>query len=152
MHDALAAEGEGCLAALKAAMELGISRITIETDSANLVKAVMSNEYDRAPSGVIFKELRVLLSLHFVTLSFLHVPRTCYSCAHELAHVGFCRDPDQPAIWWAFLIRARAPGAVLAIDPTSSIITGCPAPLSAVRTFVRVSDSPVLFHHSNKKI
>ena len=99
MHDALAAEGEGCLAALKAAMELGISRITIETDSANLVKAVMSDEFVRAPGGVFFKELRVLLSMHFVTLSFSHVPRTCNSCAHELAQVGFCRDPDQPAIW-----------------------------------------------------
>ena len=56
VHDALAAEGEGCLAALKAAMELGISRITIETDSANLVKAVMSDEFVRAPGGVIFKK------------------------------------------------------------------------------------------------
>ena len=59
----------------------------------------MSDEFVRAPGGVFFKELRVLLSMHFVTLSFSHVPRTCNSCAHELAQVGFCRDPDQPAIW-----------------------------------------------------
>jgi len=32
-------------------------------------------------------------------LVFAHVPRTCNSCAHELAQFGFQRDPDQPAFW-----------------------------------------------------
>ena len=46
MHDALSAEGEAYLEALKAAMEEGISRVAIETDSANLVAAVMTNSFD----------------------------------------------------------------------------------------------------------
>jgi hypothetical protein len=33
VHDALAAEGEACLAAIYAAMDIGISRIILETDS-----------------------------------------------------------------------------------------------------------------------
>jgi len=40
VHDALVAEGEACLAALRAATELGISRIIPETDSKNLVQAI----------------------------------------------------------------------------------------------------------------
>ena len=37
VHDALSAEGEACLMALKTAMEVGISRVIIETDSLNLI-------------------------------------------------------------------------------------------------------------------
>ena len=99
VHDALFAEGEACLEALKAAMEVGISRVAIETDSVNLVAAVTSDRFDQALGGVLFREIRVLLSLHFVTLSFSHVSRTCNGCAHELACSGLQRDPDQPVIW-----------------------------------------------------
>ena len=94
VHDALSAEGEAYLEALKAAMEEGISRVAIETDSANLVAAIMTNRFDQAPGGVLFREIRVLLSLHFVTLSFSHVSRNCNGCAHELACSGLQRDPD----------------------------------------------------------
>lgn len=100
VHDALIAEGEACLAALTAAMDAGISRVIIETDSAHLVEVVHSNRFDQAPGGVLFKEIRLLLSLHFDTLSFSHVPRSCKGCAHELACTGLRRDPDQPAIWY----------------------------------------------------
>ena len=48
---------------------------------------------------MLFREIRVLLSLHFDVISFLHVSRSCNGCAHELACVGFERDPDQPAVW-----------------------------------------------------
>ena len=99
MHDALIAEGEACLEALKVAMDFGISRVAIETDSANLVKGVISGNFDQAPGGVLFREIRVFLSLHFDVISFLHVSRSCNGCAHELACVGFRRDPDQPAVW-----------------------------------------------------
>ena len=77
VHDALSAEGE---AALKAAMELGISRVALETDSTNLVKALTSNSFDQAPGGIIFREVRVLLSMHFVLVSLAHVPRGCNVC------------------------------------------------------------------------
>ena len=62
VHNALTVEGEACLMALKAAMEVGISRVIIETDSVNLVTAIQSRSFDRAPGGVIFKEIRDLLS------------------------------------------------------------------------------------------
>ena len=57
VHDALSAEGEACLTALKIAMEVGISRVIIETDSLNLITAIQSGSFDPAPVGVIFKEI-----------------------------------------------------------------------------------------------
>ncbi|RLN33245.1 hypothetical protein C2845_PM03G27040 [Panicum miliaceum] len=100
VHDALSAEGEACLMALKAAMEIGISQVIIETDSVNLVNAVQLGSFDRAPGGVIFKEIRELLELHFVPLHFIHVPRSCNRSAYDLAHSELERDPGQPVIWY----------------------------------------------------
>ena len=60
----------------------------------NLVGAIKLDRFDREPGGVIFKELRALLSLHFVMLSYSHIRRTCNSYVHQF---GFQRDPDQPA-------------------------------------------------------
>jgi len=65
VHDALVAEGEACLAALRAATELGISRIIPETYSKNLVQAITTCDFDQAPGGVIFREIKEMLSLHF---------------------------------------------------------------------------------------
>lgn len=99
VHDALAAEGEACLAALYAAMSQGISRIIVETDSVNLATALRTASFDQAPGGAIFREARLLLDLHFVVVNVLVVPRSCNQCAHELAHSGLARDPDTPIIW-----------------------------------------------------
>lgn len=65
VHDALSAEGEACLAALLAAMTVGISQSIIETDPVNLATALQSVKFDQAPGGVIFKEARDLLDMHF---------------------------------------------------------------------------------------
>lgn len=100
VSDALIAEGEACMMALKAAEEAGVSRVAIETDSTSLVKAITSPYYDQAPGGVLFKEIRVFLYLHFVSFSCSHVSRRCNGCAHELAQAGYQRDLDQPVIWF----------------------------------------------------
>jgi ribonuclease HI len=97
--DALAAEGEACIAALMAAMDMGISQVIIETDSTNLVQALLSGSFDQAPSGAIFQELRLVLELHFVVKGIYHVPRSCNTCAHELARSGLDRDPGSPSMW-----------------------------------------------------
>jgi len=97
--DALSAEGEACIAALDVAMVRGISRVIIETDSTNLVSALCSNAFDRAPGGTIFSEARSILMQHFVPVSISSIPRTCNRCAHELASLGFARDPDLPGVW-----------------------------------------------------
>jgi len=97
--DAISAEGEACLAALEAAMNRGISRVIIETDSTNLVSALRGNAYDQAPGGVIFSEARGVLEMHFDDVIFYAIPRTCNQAAHELARFGLSRDPDLPSVW-----------------------------------------------------
>jgi len=98
IHDALSAEGEACLAALKTMMEAGISRVIIEADSINLLSAIQTASFDQAPGSIIFREIREFLSLHFVSVKFSFVPRSCNRGAHELAQAGFERDPGQPFI------------------------------------------------------
>ena len=88
-----------CIAALDVAMVRGISRVIIETDSTNLVSALCSNAFDRAPGGTIFSEARSILMQHFVPVSISSISRTCNRCAHELASLGFARDPDLPGVW-----------------------------------------------------
>jgi hypothetical protein len=51
------------------------------------------------PAAVIIKEIQEVLALHVVPLKFTWVSRVCNRIAHELAHSGLVRDPDQPAIW-----------------------------------------------------
>jgi len=92
VYDALSAEGEACLAALQAAMEAGISRVIIETDSL-LVKAIRTSELDYGPGGVIFREIRELLSLYFSLESVVHVHRSCNQCAHESNSFWLVRGP-----------------------------------------------------------
>jgi hypothetical protein len=99
VHDALTAEGEACVAALHAAMDVGISHVVAETDAANLVSAICSSTLDQSPGGVVFKEIRHLLEFHFVSHGVFSVPRSCNRCAHELARSGLTRDPDIPIIW-----------------------------------------------------
>jgi hypothetical protein len=99
VHDALAAAGEACLAALYAAMDIGIWRIILETDSSNLATALRSASFDQSPGGVIYREARDLLDLHFVSGDVCAIPRSCNPCAHELAHSGLDRDPDAARIW-----------------------------------------------------
>jgi hypothetical protein len=99
VNDALSAEAEACLAALNAAMDAGISQVIVETDSTSLVAALQSPSFDQAPGGVIFREARRLLALHFTVHGICFVRRTCNRYAHELARSGLARDPDAPIIW-----------------------------------------------------
>ncbi|KAG0516036.1 hypothetical protein BDA96_10G328900 [Sorghum bicolor] len=65
VHDADCSEVQACLAALQAAPSHGIGSIVLESDSMNTVKALQSNERDRSPASVLYKEARELISLCF---------------------------------------------------------------------------------------
>jgi len=88
-----------CLAALKATTDVGISRVIVEADSTNLLSAFQTARFDQAPGGVIFKEIRDLISLHFIDVKFSYVPRSCNQSAHELAQSSFVQDLGHPIIW-----------------------------------------------------
>jgi len=85
VHDADCSEVQACLAALQAAPSHGIGSIVLESDSMNTVKALQSNERDRSPASVLYKEARELISLCFDSVQVSHISRSCNRSAHERA-------------------------------------------------------------------
>jgi len=65
-----------------------------------LLSAIQTAKFDQAPGGVIFREIRELLWLHFVFVKFSFIPRSCNGGAHELAQAGFVWDLGQPFVWF----------------------------------------------------
>lgn len=66
VHDAMNAEAEACLSALRITSLHGISHFAIETDCSALVGALTSCDFDCSPGGVIFKQIRALLQIEFM--------------------------------------------------------------------------------------
>jgi ribonuclease HI len=82
------AEMLACEAAAKASAGWGISKVVIESDSTNLIKAMRSTEFDRAHEGIVYRDLRLFMNLSFNYFELSHVPRTCNKLAHEIAAYG----------------------------------------------------------------
>jgi hypothetical protein len=88
------------VAALQAASNQGIPRLTFETDSMVIIKALQSDEMDLCPASVLYREARDLFRLCFISVQVLHVPISSNKCAHELARLSFDWDPYQPHVWF----------------------------------------------------
>uniref|UniRef100_A0A0D9WKL5 RNase H type-1 domain-containing protein n=1 Tax=Leersia perrieri TaxID=77586 RepID=A0A0D9WKL5_9ORYZ len=88
VFDASCAEAEACCATLQAVLAHGISSISVETDSSQLVLALESQQHDHASGGVIFRELKFLIHLEFASFDISFAPRSCNSIAHEPAQLG----------------------------------------------------------------
>ena len=82
------AEAIASMEALNAASEWGMAQVTIETDASNLVRAVETTEYDRAPEGVLYRDIRSFIRLNFNSVKFLYCPRTCNKVTHALGAIG----------------------------------------------------------------
>lgn len=89
MLDALQAEASACLAGVKMAMDKGIGRVIIETDST----------YRLASSGGLICELQCLISSCFISYVISFVPRSCNKVAHALAALG-CKCPHGDKLHW----------------------------------------------------
>ncbi|RLN18733.1 hypothetical protein C2845_PM02G18930 [Panicum miliaceum] len=87
VKDVLSAEAQACLAALTTASDQGIQRISLESDSQVLVRALQSGEYDQALGGVLFREAKFLMSMQFDLVSITYAPQSCNRCAHDLARM-----------------------------------------------------------------
>jgi hypothetical protein len=77
---------------------LGHSKIVVEADSPNLIRAIQSVELDLAPEGVIYREIRSFIRLNFISISFAFQPRECNKVAHALAALG--ASADEPETIW----------------------------------------------------
>jgi len=99
MRDALMAETMACQFALEAAEIHGISRIELETDSALLREALITNSRDLEPEGALFRSIRDLLANQFRCDIIRNVPCSCNSVVHEITKVGMCWDIGQSDVW-----------------------------------------------------
>jgi ribonuclease HI len=82
------AEAIACREALMAASDWGMTQVIIETDSSNLVRAVLGTDFDRAPEGVLYRDIRAICRLNFSLCQFVYCPRDCNKVAHALGAVG----------------------------------------------------------------
>jgi hypothetical protein len=55
-------------------------------------------DYDLAPKGVLFRDMRVSLHLNFICFKVVHVPRSCNSVAHFLAAHG-ANQSEERLLW-----------------------------------------------------
>ncbi|WVZ54295.1 hypothetical protein U9M48_005117 [Paspalum notatum var. saurae] len=64
--DAQQAETLGVLRSLERIVELGMTRIILETDSSTVGRAITSSEFDRSPNGCLFRQIRDFIASNFV--------------------------------------------------------------------------------------
>ncbi|KAE8817565.1 hypothetical protein D1007_04664 [Hordeum vulgare] len=98
-QDALQTEAKACLKALAIAQEYGMQRVQIETDAQMLVRAFSSMDMDLSPNGVLFREIRAQVFLHFSSFSLSYCPRACNRVAHVLANLGAKMVVEPQAVW-----------------------------------------------------
>ena len=97
--DAFHAEVLACHAGLKAAIEKGMSRIVVETDSMMLRSALKGSSFSLAPTGGLIHEIKVLVSSNLVFFDILYCPRVCHCVAHALAARGCKCSPNSVLLW-----------------------------------------------------
>jgi hypothetical protein len=88
VHNALLAETMACKQALEAAEHFGISQVIVETDSSQLKEAITLTASDLSVGGGLFTEIRSCLQDSFNCLNICKIPRSCNSCAHDLASLS----------------------------------------------------------------
>ncbi|KAK1632760.1 hypothetical protein QYE76_007075 [Lolium multiflorum] len=59
------AEAHACEQAARAAADWGMVDVILESDAQNLVRAMRSTEFDRTPEGMIYRDIRLYMQLHF---------------------------------------------------------------------------------------
>jgi hypothetical protein len=97
--EALHAELLACLAGVRAAGELGMSKVIIETDSMLARLALESNSFALALTGGVVYEIKSLMNLFFTSVVVSFCPRECNKVAHAVAALG-CKCPQDIVLSW----------------------------------------------------
>ncbi|KAE8801695.1 hypothetical protein D1007_22731 [Hordeum vulgare] len=97
--DAAHTEAEACIQGLTAAMNWGMTRVVVETDSKVLVDALNKEEYDRSHIGVIVRDAQMLAGLNFSNVLFRLCRRNCNKVAHAMAALGVSGVAGSGLLW-----------------------------------------------------
>jgi hypothetical protein len=87
------------LNAVRITSTMGCSLVLLETDATNLKRAITSDEYDLSPLGVLFREIKALLSVAYDNVKISVCLRSCNTVAHELAARGALLGNGQRDVW-----------------------------------------------------
>ena len=100
---ALQAKDITVMQAKKILSQMGCSRVQLEMDTSILKNGITSMEYDLAPLGGHFKEIKALMCNAFEDINVSVCKRSCNIVAHNLAaRVALLGDSNQE-IWIADL-------------------------------------------------
>ena len=97
--NALQAEARALLQAVQITSSMGCNQVILEIDSTILKNAITSSEYDLAPLGVLFREIKAMLCVNFENFRISVVPRSCNVVAHELAARGALLGDGDREVW-----------------------------------------------------
>jgi ribonuclease HI len=98
LASAASAEAQACAQALQAAADWGMLNITIESDAQNLIRALESTDFDLAPEGVIYRDIKIFINLNFESVKLNFRPRSCNKVAHAIAAMD-AREENQCRLW-----------------------------------------------------
>jgi ribonuclease HI len=82
---ALQAEAITVMQAMKISSQMGCSRVQLEMDTSILKNAITSTEYDLAPLGGHFKEIKPVMCNAFEDINVSVCKKSCNIVAHNLA-------------------------------------------------------------------
>ena len=99
LQSAFHAELIACREGLRIAANLGMPRVSLETDATMVKAAIEGEDYRLSSMGGIITEIKILKALEFVSCEFLYCPRICNKLAHELAAMG-CKLPGGTSATW----------------------------------------------------
>jgi ribonuclease HI len=99
ISDSMHAETMALSHAVQIAEQLGVGRVIFETDCANLQRAINSSDYDFAPLGVLFSDLKFRLRMSFIEAKVVYASQICNKPAHELAAMGTRVDHEEHCLW-----------------------------------------------------
>jgi hypothetical protein len=99
IRDALQAEVAASTQGIKAALEKGMTKVILETDSLILKQALTSDQYRFAEIGGMVLELKTLITGGLNNFICNYVPRTCNKVAHALAAKGSMLPQGDGSRW-----------------------------------------------------
>ena len=99
LMDSLHTEMLASLAGARAAGNLGISQVVVDTDSMLAQLALTTSTFSLAQVGGIVYEIKYLMNLFFNSLQVVFFPRDCNRVAHAVAVLG-CKCPPDTVVSW----------------------------------------------------
>lgn len=96
----LQAEAIAALQGLERAASMGMTNVILETDAANLGRAISSSEWDQSLEGGPFKSIKKFMVENFESCKIIVCPRACNRAADMLAAHGVCAVPNGERMFW----------------------------------------------------